>query len=207
MIGIIDYGMGNLGSVENACRFLNLKAQLITAPEEMARCRALILPGQGAFGDCMQNLNQAGFSPAVKAWIKEDKPLLGVCIGMQILFEGSEESPDVPGLGVLPGVLKKFPPSQSLKVPQMGWNRVLQPGGDHPMFSEIPDRAFFYFVHSYYVEKTDADWVAGETEYGFLYTSVIHRSNLFATQFHPEKSQEHGLQLLRNFSAFFDQEI
>lgn len=203
-IGIIDYGMGNLGSVSNACRFLNLPARIITGPAELNECDALILPGVGAFGDCMKHLADHNFVTPIKEWIAADKPFLGICLGLQVLFESGEESPGTPGLGILPGTVRKFQLPPDLKVPQIGWNRVyqLQPGC--PLFNGISDGTHFYFVHSYYVDCQDPSIMAGETEYGINYTSAICRGKLMAVQFHPEKSQQAGLAMLRNFGAWID---
>jgi glutamine amidotransferase len=199
MIGILDYGMGNLGSVSNACRFLGLDSVIISKPGEMAGCSGLILPGVGAFGDCMEHLVRHGFTEPVKQWIAEDKPFLGLCLGLQVLFEGSDESPGVAGLGVLPGQVKRFPASKDWKVPQIGWNRVRQAQRRCPLFAEIPDESYFYFVHSFYVDRNGAEFEAGITNYGFDYTSVVWRGRLMACQFHPEKSQKIGLQMFNNF--------
>lgn len=200
-LGIIDYGMGNLGSVSNACAFLGLPARIVARPEEMAACSGLILPGVGAFGDCMKHLDEHGFVDAIKAWIREDRPMLGICLGLQALFESSEESPGVAGLGVLAGSVKKFRIDPALKVPQIGWNRVALRQPEHPFFQGVESGTHFYFVHSYYVEARDTGLVAGVTGYGLDYTSAIARGNLVAVQFHPEKSQQAGLTLLKNFGA------
>lgn len=202
MIGIIDYGMSNLGSVINACRHLNVPAGLVTQPGEVDRCRALIFPGQGAFGDCMKHLREHGFVEPLQQWIRADRPFLGICLGLQTLFESSEEAPGVAGLSVLPGVVRKFSLPPSFKVPQIGWNQVQQKRPDCPLFRELPDRSFVYFVHSYYVDSREPGVVAGETDYGILYTSVVWRGNVMAVQFHPEKSQSVGLRMLANFSAW-----
>jgi imidazole glycerol-phosphate synthase subunit HisH len=199
MIGIIDYGMGNLGSVSNACRFLGLEARIVAAPAEMEPCRAVILPGVGAFGDCMEHLVNHGFVDVVKNWIAADRPFLGICLGLQLLYEGSEESPGVAGLGILPGRVRRFSLPPELKVPQIGWNAVAQARPECPLFKGIPDRTYFYFVHSYYAEG-GTDCVAGLTDYGANYASVVWRGNMMAAQFHPEKSQKHGLQMLKNFA-------
>lgn len=204
MIGIIDYGMGNLGSVSNACAFLGLNARILTRADEAESCRALILPGVGAFGDCMQHLNEHGFSDPIRSWIEADRPLLGICLGLQVLFEGSDESPDVPGLGILPGRVRRFDLDASYKVPQIGWNQVRQTGVGSPFFADVEDESYFYFVHSFYVDTPAVDVVAGITSYGTAYTSAINRGNLTAVQFHPEKSQSKGLQLLRNFSGMYE---
>jgi imidazole glycerol phosphate synthase glutamine amidotransferase subunit len=199
MIGIIDYGMGNLGSVSNACRYLELPSRIVTDPAGMAGCEAIILPGVGAFGDCLNNLQSHGFVQPVKEWIADERPFLGICVGLQALFDGSEESPGVAGLGLLPGTIRRFPTRPDLKVPQMGWNRVKQKQPECPLFAGVPDEAFFYFVHSY-CAAPDGDWVAGATEYAIPFASVVWRDNLMAVQFHAEKSQKVGLQMLRNFA-------
>lgn len=206
MIGIIDYGMGNLGSVTNACRFLELPATILTSAKELDGCRALILPGVGAFGDCLEHLRNHGWVDPVQDWIHHDRPFLGICLGLQALFEESEESPGVPGLGVFKGTVRRFPDDAHVKVPQIGWNRVRQTKKDEPLYRDIPDDSFFYFVHSYYVDATNPDVVAGTTEHGLRYTSAVSRGNLMAVQFHPEKSQRFGLQMLRNFSELVAKE-
>jgi imidazole glycerol-phosphate synthase subunit HisH len=200
-IGIIDYGMGNLGSVVNACRFLGLDAEILKSPADLDACRGLILPGQGAFGDCMANIDRNGYRAPLCEWAAADRPFLGICIGLQVLFESSEESPESVGLGLFRGSVRRFPATAGLKVPQMGWNRVFQSRPGVPCLEGIADGAHFYFVHSYYVDTPDAEFIAGETEYGFRYTSCVARGRLFACQFHPEKSQADGLTLLKNFGA------
>lgn len=199
MIGIIDYGMGNLGSVTNAFRFLELDAKIVTRKQEMDSCRALLLPGVGAFGDCMAHLVEHDFVEPIEAWVGAGKPMMGICLGLQALFESSEESPGVPGLGIFPGAVKKFDLPAALKVPQIGWNRMAEVKPDCPMFKDIPDGSFFYLVHSFYVAPADESIVAGKTDYGIDYCSAVWKDNVFATQFHPEKSQEVGLKMLRNF--------
>jgi len=212
-IGIIDYGMGNLGSVSNACKFLGLDAEIITAPGALDSCRAVILPGVGAFGDCMAHLVEHNFVVPIQNWIAGGKPFLGICLGLQVLFEGSEENPGVEGLGVFKGTVKRFefnvdeasslgPAAGSrfhLKIPQIGWNAVTQKRPDCPMFTGIADATYFYFVHSFYVAPADEAIVAGETSYGLEYCSAVWKDNVFAAQFHPEKSQAVGLQMLKNF--------
>jgi len=212
-IGIIDYGMGNLGSVSNACRFLELDAEIISAPGQLDSCRAVILPGVGAFGDCMAHLVEHNFADAIRGWIDSGKPFLGICLGLQALFQSSEESPGVEGLGVFEGTVKRFSGADTpvcpageqtgvsapLKVPQIGWNAVKQKQPDCPMFGNIDDNAYFYFVHSFYVDPADKGIVAGQTSYGIDYCSAVWKDNVFASQFHPEKSQAVGLQMLKNF--------
>lgn len=199
MIGIIDYGMGNLGSVSNACRFLGLDAKIITRKEEMDSCRAVVLPGVGAFGDCMNHLVEHDFVQAIEGWVQSGKPFMGICLGLQALFERSEESPGVSGLGIFEGSVKRFDLPRELKVPQIGWNRIHEVQPDCPMFAGIDKGSFFYLVHSYYVCPADESIVAGRTEYGIDYCSCVWKDNVFATQFHPEKSQAAGLRMLKNF--------
>jgi glutamine amidotransferase len=202
MLGIIDYGMGNLGSVSNACSFLGLPWRILTRPEEMEACRAVVLPGVGAFGDCMEHLRDHGFVGPVRAWASAGRPFLGICVGLQALFEGSEESPGVPGIGLLPGNIRRFRIPAELKVPQIGWNQVRQLEPGCPLFRDIPDGAHFYFVHSYYAEHAAGVPAAGTTDYGLTYTSALWRDNVMAVQFHPEKSQRIGLAMLRNFAQW-----
>ncbi len=199
MIGIVDYGMGNLGSVTNAFRYLGLDARIVAEKGGMESCRALVLPGVGAFGDCMEHLAGHGFADALGDWVAAGKPLMGICLGLQVLFDGSEESPGVPGLSIFPGSVRRFQLPKALKVPQIGWNRMAQSRPDCPMFEGIDDGAFFYLVHSYYVSPEEPSLVAGTTEYGIDYCSCVWKENVFATQFHPEKSQAAGLRMLRNF--------
>jgi glutamine amidotransferase len=214
-IGIIDYGMGNLGSVSNACKFLGLDAEIITAPGQIDACRAVILPGVGAFGDCMAHLTEHGFVEPILKWVASGKPFMGICLGLQALFQTSEETPGVEGLGIFKGSVKRFDFNVAaassrcaeagclshLKIPQIGWNAVNQKKPNCPMFAGIDDGAYFYFVHSFYVAPEDQRIVAGETGYGLKYCSAVWKDNVFAVQFHPEKSQAAGLQMLKNFGA------
>lgn len=196
--------MGNLGSVENAFRFLQRDARIINSPADFAKCKALVLPGVGAFGDCMLRLNADGFTPALRSWIASGKPLLGICLGMQVLFEESMESPRVAGLGVFAGKVNKFLPVGGLKVPQIGWNQVRFTLPDCPDFKGVADNSFFYFVHSYHIATDDKGIVAGITNYGIDYPSIIWKKNVIAFQFHPEKSHHAGLQLLRSFAEWVE---
>jgi len=196
MIAIIDYGAGNLRSVVNAISRLGYQAEVTSRPTEVLKAQAVILPGVGAAADTMANLRQQGLDSSIRQFIAERKPFLGVCIGMQVLFSGTEEGGSHECLGIVPGAVRKFTPG--LKVPHMGWNQVKQEMA-HPVFEGIADGANFYFVHSYYVEPDDRALVAGETEYGIPFCSVIARDNLVATQFHPEKSGEVGLKIYDNF--------
>ena len=200
MIGVIDYGMGNLGSVVNALRYLEQDVRLIERREEADRCDALILPGVGAFGDCMEHLEAHGFVELIREWVAAGRPLMGICLGLQALFAASEESPGVAGLSLFEGTVKRFDLPADLKVPQIGWNRVEAVQPDCPMFTGIETNAHFYLVHSFYVDTPDSGLIAGKTNYGIDYCSCIWRDNVFATQFHPEKSQAVGLQMLKNFA-------
>jgi glutamine amidotransferase len=195
MIAIVDYGMGNLKSVTNA--FTSLKAPIeITRDEQVIKAaKALVVPGVGAFGKCVENLKKFNLFDLLKAEIAAGKPYLGICLGMQILLEESEEAPGVEGLGIIKGRVARF--RGSMKIPHMGWNSadiVQRP----PVFDGIASGSFFYFVHSYYPEPAE-DVSATMTDYGRPFTSSITKNNIFASQFHPEKSQQVGLKLLRNF--------
>jgi glutamine amidotransferase len=196
-VAIIDYGVGNLRSVEKAFAAAGCRAIVSGEEEALRAAERLVLPGVGAFGACMRALSERGFDRLVRERVEEGTPLLGVCVGMQLLFEESEEFGATPGLGLLKGKVRRF--SDELVVPHVGWNRVTarQP---HALLSDVPRDAFFYFVHSYYCEPNDQSVVAGETEYGVRYASVVAKANICGVQFHPEKSQDAGLRLLRNFA-------
>jgi imidazole glycerol-phosphate synthase subunit HisH len=196
MIVIIDYGAGNLHSVITAIKSLGYQPRITGNPKDVLDAQAVILPGVGAAGDAMANLNQLGLSDAIRHIIKEDKPLLGICLGLQMLFTGTEEGGWLECLDIFPGTVRKLPPG--LKIPHMGWNQVKQKM-DLPIYKGIPDNSNFYFVHSYYVNPGDKKLIAGETEYGVSFCSAIARGNLVATQFHPEKSGELGLKIYDNF--------
>ncbi len=196
MIAIIDYGAGNLRSVANAIARLGYQPRITNHAGELSAAQAVILPGVGAAGNTMESLRKLGLVEPIKQLIADDRPFFGICIGLQVLFTGTEEGGWYDCLGIIPGRVKKLP--AGLKVPHMGWNQVKQ-RSHHPAFEGIPDEANFYFVHSYYGEPEDKSLVAGETEYGVIMGSVIARGNLVATQFHPEKSGDYGLKMYANF--------
>lgn len=194
---IIDYGVGNLRSVEKA--FAATGCTAVVTPDEsvLRHAERLVLPGVGAFGACMSALAERGFDELVRERVAAGTPLLGVCVGMQLLFEESEEFGATRGLGLLPGRVRRL--SDELVVPHIGWNQIRQ-RASHPLFSGIHDDSFFYFVHSYYCEPLQEEMVIGETEYGVTYASVVAQDNLCGVQFHPEKSQAAGVRLLANFA-------
>lgn len=198
-VAIIDYGVGNLRSVEKAFAVMGCDA-VVTSDEPVLRAAdRLVLPGVGAFAACMRELSARGFDELVRERVQEGTPLLGVCVGMQLLFEESEEFGETFGLGLLKGRVRRF--SGDLVVPQVGWNQVRQ-RRTHPLLAGIQDNAFFYFVHSYSCEADDRAVVIGETDYGAPYPSIVARKNICGVQFHPEKSQSTGLRLLANFARF-----
>ena len=197
MIAIIDYGAGNLRSVVNAINRLGYEPQITSNPDEVLSAQAVILPGVGAGAEAMTNLAKRRLAGTIRRLIEEGRPFFGVCLGLQLLLTGTEEG----GcwnecLGIIPGRVRKLP--AGLKIPHMGWNQVKQ-RVSHPIFEGVPDGANFYFVHSYYAEPEDKSMVAGETEYGISFCSVLARGNLVATQFHPEKSGDIGLKIYDNF--------
>jgi len=192
----VDYGAGNLRSVAKALAKLGYMAQVTSEPEVVAEAEAIILPGVGAAADAMESLGKRGLVNTLKEAVAQEKPFFGVCLGLQLLFEASEEGGWHPCLGLLPGTVRRLPPA--LKVPHMGWNRVRQVG-DHPLWKGIPNSSYFYFVHSYYVAPQDESGVIGETDYGLTFASVMSRGNLVGTQFHPEKSGDLGLWVYDNF--------
>ena len=201
MIGIVDYDIGNLRSVQKAFQHVGGEAVFVRTPEEIARVDALVLPGVGAFGDCVGSLAKSGMWDDVVAWAKSERPFFGICVGFQMLFDSSEEAPGEKGLGIFAGEVRKFSDKHGLKIPQIGWNNVSvrQPGA--PLLEGISDGDFVYFVHSYYAAPKDPSIIALETTYGDTFTAAIARGSLVATQFHPEKSQRAGLQMIRNFTA------
>lgn len=199
MITIVDYGMGNLKSVVKAFEHIGAEVAVTSDAETAYRAKALVVPGQGAFDDCMEALTSKNLDSAIKDHIFEGKPYLGICIGHQILFETHEESKkNTPGLGIYHGTVRKFP--SDLKVPHMGWNQVEFSTDQCPLFKDIKDGESFYFVHSYYTEPVEKRIVAAQTDYGFHFASVLwDGAFMFSVQFHPEKSQNSGLKLLKNF--------
>ena len=204
-IAVIDYGMGNLRSVSKALEHVapDAAVQVTSDPEIVRQAERVVFPGQGAMPDCMREMDGRGLRPAVLEAART-KPFLGICIGLQMLFERSEEG-DTPGLGVFPGQVKRFPPQAmkdaKLKVPHMGWNEVMQ-SAPHALWRGIADASRFYFVHSFYVEPGKQELVAGYSIYGFPFTCAVAQDNIFAVQFHPEKSQTAGLALLANFATW-----
>jgi len=199
-VGIIDYGRGNLHSVKNAFLTIGADVIFITSPEELSDITHLVVPGQGEFGDCAANLKKQGMFDPIRQWVAEDKPYLGICVGYQLIFEHGEESPDAVGLGIMKGSVKRFP-NVGLKIPHMGWNSVHITDPTHPIWTKIPEDPFFYFVHSYYTDPANPKNIAATCDYALPFAAAVIRGNLIATQFHPEKSQNNGLQLLRNFIA------
>lgn len=197
-LGVLDYGAGNLRSVLNAFTAIGTPAQLVTEPAGFDNLDVLVFPGQGAFGDSVRILKERELWNPLRAWLREDRPYLGICLGYQLLFESSEESPGVKGLGVVPGRVRKFEASNGLKIPHMGWNQVQWEKRGAQWWHGLPDPAHLYFVHSYYPEVDDDSLALCRTEYGSPFVSGIARDNLMAVQFHPEKSQDTGLALLRN---------
>lgn len=195
MIAIIDYGAGNLKSVKKAFDFLSVSSRVVSKPEDLHDVDKIVLPGVGAFGAAMEKLINHGFQETLIKWTDENKPFLGICLGMQLLFESSTESTGVPGLGILSGKNLQF---QKGKVPQIGWNKV-HARKHSKLLNGIDDGSFFYHLHGYYVAPENDNIIVAETEYGIKYPSVINSGNIYAVQFHPEKSGDIGLKLLKNW--------
>ena len=200
MIAIIDYDAGNLKSVEKALGHLGKETVVTRDPQTILAADQAILPGVGAFGDAMGNLHRFGLVDVIHGFADSGKPFLGICLGQQLFFESSEESPGIKGLGLLPGKIRKLSGGTGLKIPHMGWNSLEIMDGKR-LFRDIDQGAYVYFVHSYYLEASDPADVAAVTEYGTRIHAAVEHDNLFACQFHPEKSSETGLQILRNFAG------
>lgn len=197
-IALLDYGMGNLHSAGKALEHVGARVDITNDPKLIAQADKIVFPGVGAMRDCIQGMREAGIDEVVKNAVF-NKPVLAICVGMQALMSHSEENGGSEALGIFPGTVKRFPDSAGLKVPHMGWNQVHQHDPAHPMWRDISQDSRFYFVHSYYVEPTNPALVAAHCDYGLAFCAAIHQDNLFATQFHPEKSHTAGLQLLKNF--------
>jgi imidazole glycerol-phosphate synthase subunit HisH len=206
MIAIVDYRAGNLTSVARALQSLKVPCVVTDCADELLRADRVIFPGVGAAGEAMRNLRGSGLDACIREIAESGKPLLGICLGTQVIFEYSEEDSRTTCLGIIPGGVKRFPEGlkekgDPLKIPHMGWNRV-QFRGNHPLFEGIPGNAEFYFVHSYYPAPSNGSDIVGETEYGIRFASAVSRRNLVAVQFHPEKSGRFGLRILDNFSRW-----
>lgn len=204
MIAIIDYGMGNLASVKNAFIKLGIKAGTTSDPEEILAAERVVLPGVGAFADAIRNLRNKGIDKVINEVVDRGTPLLGVCLGLQLLFSASEENGIYKGLGVIPGRVVKLPPVY--KVPHMGWNQII-PRSNSRLFKHVNPGSHFYFVHSYYVVPEDESWIAATSNYGLDFVCAVEKNNVFATQFHPEKSSDLGLGILKNFGEIKNDNI
>ncbi len=199
-MALIDYGSGNLRSVHKALLRVGADVRVVRRPEEMTGARAVVLPGVGAFDDCIHALERQSLLHACKEFIQSGRPFLGICVGYQALFEKSEEfNSCAAGLGIFRGSVVRFSGRSGLKIPQIGWNQLEGIAADCPLFRGIADGSYVYFVHSFFPKPADASIAAARTTYGETFTSAVWRGNIFATQFHPEKSQKVGLQLLKNF--------
>lgn len=201
LLGLVDYGSGNLRSVQRAIEHAGAECIHVLKEADTAGCAALVVPGVGSFGDCARQLREAGLWEVIKKWIENDRPYLGICLGYQLLFESSEESPGVEGLGALRGKVVHFPKNAGLKIPHMGWNQLHIRKQDDRLMTGFGDNPDFYFVHSYYPIPEDDSVITSTCEYGVEFAASVTQGNLSAVQFHPEKSQELGLAMLRNFIA------
>ena len=199
MIGIIDYDAGNIRSVEKALSYLGEKTVVSRDPDILKSVDKVILPGVGSFGQAMENLHRYELVPVIRDMIEDGKPFLGICLGLQLLFESSEESPGAEGLGILKGKILKIPSSPGLKIPHMGWNS-LQLQNNGRLFRNIPQDTYVYFVHSYYLQAQEPEIVKAVTGYGTEINASVEKDNVFACQFHPEKSGKYGLEILKNFA-------
>lgn len=200
MTAVIDYDAGNIRSVQKALEFLGEEALVTRDPREIMAAERVILPGVGNFGDAMAKLEGFGLIPVIKEVAEQKTPFLGICLGLQLLFEESEESPGVKGLGLLPGKIVRIPRAEGLKVPQIGWNALKYPSKGR-LFRNVQEGSYVYFVHSYYLQAKDKEIVKATAEYGVTVEASVEQDNIFACQFHPEKSSDVGLQILKNFLA------
>jgi len=198
MVAIIDYDAGNIKSVEKAMKLLNQEVVVTRDPETILGADKVILPGVGSFGDAMGKIRQYDLEEVIHEVVKRQIPFLGICLGLQLLFERSEESPGVQGLGILKGEILRIPETEGLKVPHMGWNS-LEFSGDGRLFQGIPEEAYVYFVHSYYLKAEEPEIVTARTDYGTEIHASVEKGQIFACQFHPEKSSDVGLRILKNF--------
>lgn len=198
MIAIIDYDAGNIKSVEKALQYLSQDVIVTRDPDTILSAEKVILPGVGSFGDAMEKLHQYGLVPVIKQVVANKTPFLGICLGLQLLFESSEETPGVEGLGILKGKIVRIPEGEGIKVPHIGWNSLHFPKKGK-LFAGLPEGSYVYFVHSYYLKAEDEEIVVAATEYGTYIHASVEKDNVFACQFHPEKSSDTGLAILRNF--------
>ncbi len=199
-VALIDYGAGNLRSVANALHALGVQPVMAASPEDLSDATHLVLPGVGSFGDCMAQLEDRRLLSAIRDWVAAGKPYFGICLGYQILFDSSEETPGVAGLGIVPGVVRRFTQTPGLKIPHMGWNSALPRTPDSGNWAGLGAEPYFYFVHSYFPVPENPEVIAAETTYGAdTFAAAIELPNLLACQFHPEKSQDAGIRLIRNF--------
>ncbi len=197
---LIDYGAGNLRSVENALHALGTTLEIVSSPEALATADRVVLPGVGSFGDCMAELGRRGLIEPLREWLASGRPYLGICLGYQILFESSEETPGIEGLGAVSGKVVRFKKAPGIKIPHMGWNAAVTSPGEQGFWDGLGETPYFYYVHSYFPAPEGSSIVAATTEHGGqLFAAAIERPNLLACQFHPEKSQDAGLRLIRNF--------
>lgn len=200
-VGVVDYGGGNLRNVLNVLKFLEHEGSLVSAPGDLDSIDRLVFPGVGSFGDCVLELDRKKLREPIMDWINSDRPFFGICLGYQVLFERSQETPEVKGLGIFSGEVVSFQAKDGLKVPHMGWNEVVATHPDFYIWRETPEPRHLYFVHSYYPLPEDPSLIASTTQYGDDFASSISRGKTFAGQFHPERSQETGLKLINNFLA------
>ena len=198
MVAIIDYDAGNIKSVEKAIQLLGEEVIVTRNPEDILNASSVILPGVGSFGDAMEKLHKYGLISVIKEVVEKQIPFLGICLGLQLLFERSEESPGVEGLGILPGEIKRIPDNGELKIPNIGWNSLKYPNAGR-LYKGILEDSYVYFVHSYYLEAKETECVVATTEYGTHIHASVEKGNVFACQFHPEKSSSIGLKILKNF--------